>query len=468
MTAHAQSLDNIILLADSYKSSHYLQYPPNTTKVYSYIESRKGESEVTLFFGLQYFIKRYLLNPITQQHIDIAETIITHHGEPFNRAGWEYILKQHNGYLPLRIKALKEGSVVPIRNVLIAIENTDPECFWLTSYLETAILQNIWYPTTVATRSYVIRQLLNEYHHKTSDADIQTVDFKLHDFGQRGCSTMESAAIGGLSHLVNFLGTDTMPALLYGQWYYNEPMAGYSIPAAEHSTITSWGRENELNAYRNMLDCYGKPGKIVAVVSDSYDIFHAVSELWGRELKSLVENSGATVVIRPDSGDPTTIPIKVCECLMQNYGYTINSRGYRILPNCIRIIQGDGITQESLIILLQNMAQAKMSLDNFAFGMGGGLVQMVNRDTQGFAMKCSAIEVDGHWRDVYKQPITDSGKNSKRGRFAVVQQDHAIQTIALNNLNERQDLLELAYENGKLRREQTFTDIRTLAKNHER
>jgi nicotinamide phosphoribosyltransferase len=464
MTSYTPSLDNIILLADSYKASHYLQYPPHTTCVYSYIESRTGESDVTLFFGLQYFIKRYLLHPITQQHIDTAEAMITQHGEPFNRAGWEYILAQHKGYLPLRIKALKEGSVVPIRNALITIENTDPKCFWLTSYVETAILQNIWYPTTVATRSYVIRQLLNAYHAKTSDADIHSVSFKLHDFGQRGCSTMESAAIGGLSHLVNFLGTDTLPALLYGQWYYNEPMAGYSIPAAEHSTITSWGRDQEGNAYRNILDHYGKLGKIVAVVSDSYDIFHAVSELWGKALKTMVENSGATVVIRPDSGDPTTIPIAVCERLMQHYGFTVNSKGYRVLPPCIRIIQGDGITQECLMALLQNMTQAKLSLDNFSFGMGGGLVQMVNRDTQGFAMKCSAIEINGEWRDVYKQPITDPRKNSKRGRFAVVQQDHVIHTIALEHLHGQQDLLDIVYENGQLKREQTLADIRALAK----
>ena len=441
-----------------------MQYPPNTTTVYSYIESRKGESDVTLFFGLQYFIKRYLLNPITQQHIDTAETMITQHGEPFYRQGWEYILKKHNGYLPLRIKALKEGCIVPIHNALITIENTDPNCYWLTSYLETAILQNIWYPTTVATRSYTIRQLLNSYHHKTSDADINSVDFKLHDFGQRGCSTMESAAIGGLSHLINFLGTDTIPALLYGQWYYSEPMAGYSIPAAEHSTMTSWGREHELDAYRNMLDCYAKPGKIVAIVSDSYDIYHAINELWGKKLKTIVEKSGATVVIRPDSGDPATIPIDVCECLMQHYGCTINSKGYRVLPSCIRVIQGDGITQTSLTALLKNMDTAKLSLDNFTFGMGGGLVQMVNRDTQGFAMKCSAVEVNGQWRDVYKQPINDPSKNSKRGRFAVIQKDNTIQTISLENLHEQQNLLEIVYENGRLLREQTFADIRALAR----
>lgn len=468
MTSRVHALDNIILLTDSYKSSHYVQYPPGTSRVYSYIESRKGESNITLFFGLQYFIKRYLLHPITQQDIDTAEAIITQHGVPFNRTGWEYILNKHNGYLPLRIKALKEGSIVPIRNALVTIENTDPECYWLTSYLETIILQNCWYPTTVATRSYTIRQLLNKYHHKTSDGDIQQVDFKLHDFGERGCSSMESAAIGGLSHLVNFLGTDTIPALLYGRWYYNEHMAGYSIPAAEHSTITSWGREKELNAYRNMLDHYAKPGKAVAVVSDSYDIYHAVDELWGEKLKPIVESCGATIVIRPDSGDPTTMPIEVCKRLMQCYGYTTNSKGYRILPNCIRIIQGDGITQASLIILLKNMEEAKISLDNFAFGMGGGLVQMLNRDTQGFAMKCSAIEVNNQWHDVYKQPITDPGKHSKRGRFAVIEKDNAIQTIPLDDLKDQRDLLETVYENGQLRREQTLTEIRVLAKSHPR
>lgn len=456
-------LNNIILLTDSYKSSHYLQYPPGIEQVYSYVESRKGEHPQLLFFGLQAFIKRYLLTPITQENIDEAEALLIPHGLPFNRESWEHILKVHSGFLPLRIKALKEGSLSSTSNAVVTIENTDSQCFWLTSYIETLLLSSIWYPSTVATRSYYLRQLLNQYHDLTSDADLSEVDFKLHDFGVRGCSSMETAGIGGLAHLVNFRGSDSLPAIQTGRDYYNEPMAALSIPAAEHATITSWGRTGEVDAYRNMIQTFKKPGKMVAVVSDSYDIYKAVDEIYGQILKGDIINSGGTIVIRPDSGDPTIVPIQVCQKLMAKFGYTKNSKGYKVLPDYLRVIQGDGITRKSLAALLENMAMAKLSLDNFTFGMGGGLTQMVNRDTQGFAMKCSAVKIEGQWRDVFKDPITDPGKKSKKGRLAVVNTNKGIRTIRESALADQTDLLEIVYEDGKLLREQTFAGIRELS-----
>ena len=244
-------MHNIILNSDSYKYSQFNQYPANTTGIYSYIESRGGKYDETVFFGLQAFIKEYLTAPITQDMIDEAELIITAHGEPFNRAGWEYILNEHNGYLPVRIRAVPEGTIVPVKNVLATIENTDPACYWLTSFLETALLRAIWYPTTVATNSREIKKLILDALEKTGDPT--TIDFKLHDFGARGVSSLESAGIGGAAHLVNFMGTDTVEALLFARRYYNADMAGFSIPAMEHSTVTSWGRENEVASYRNMI-----------------------------------------------------------------------------------------------------------------------------------------------------------------------------------------------------------------------
>lgn len=248
---------SVILNTDSYKCSQWNQYPPGTTGVYSYIEARSGKWTETLFFGLQMFVKEYLTKPITIEDIDEAEDIITAHGEPFNRQGWEYIVNKHGGYLPVLIKAVPEGTLVPIRNVLLTIENTDPECYWLTSYLETALLRAIWYPTTVATNSYESKKIILKSLEKTGDPSL--INFKLHDFGARGVSSKESAGIGGLAHLINFMGTDTIEALIYGRKYYNMPMSGFSIPAMEHSTVTSWGKENEVDAYRNMLRNYGKP-----------------------------------------------------------------------------------------------------------------------------------------------------------------------------------------------------------------
>lgn len=233
---------SIITNTDSYKFSQYNQYPEGTTNVYSYIESRGGTWKQTVFFGLQIFLKEYLSNPITQADIDFAEVLATAHGEPFYREGWEYILRQHEGKLPLRIKAVPEGSIVPVKNVLATVENTDPNCAWLTSYVETALLRAVWYPTTVATNSYESKRIIFDYLKQTGDESL--IDFKLHDFGARGVSSFESAGIGGLAHLVNFKGTDTVTSLLYGKEYYGIDVAGFSIPAMEHSTVTSWGRTN--------------------------------------------------------------------------------------------------------------------------------------------------------------------------------------------------------------------------------
>jgi nicotinamide phosphoribosyltransferase len=398
---------NIILNTDSYKVSMFKQYPAGTTGVYSYIESRGGRYDRTVFFGLQAFIKEYLLDPITQSDIDIADEILTQHGEPFNRAGWQYILDKHNGYLPVVIRAVPEGTVVPVKNVLATIENTDPEAFWLTTWLETALLRAIWYPTTVASQSWKIRQVILDYLEKTGDPTL--IDFKLHDFGARGVSSLESASIGGAAHLVNFMGTDTVSGVLYARQFYNAGISGFSIPAAEHSTITSWGRDREVDAYRNMLTSFAKPGSIVAIVSDSYDIYNAAGRLWGEELRQQVIDSGATVVIRPDSGDPETVCLKLVQILHDKFGAIKNSKGFWVLNN-VRLIQGDGVNEHTIRCILGAFQAYGYSADNIAFGMGGALLQQVDRDTQKFAMKCSAAEINGKWVDVQKDPITDSGK----------------------------------------------------------
>ena len=384
-------MHNIILNSDSYKYSQFNQYPANTTSIYSYIESRGGKYDETVFFGLQAFIKEYLTAPITQDMIDEAELIITAHGEPFNRAGWEYILNEHNGYLPVRIRAVPEGTVVPVKNVLATLENTDPACYWLTSFLETALLRAIWYPTTVATNSRESKKLILDALEKTGDPT--TIDFKLHDFGARGVSSLESAGIGGAAHLVNFMGTDTVEALLFARRYYAADMAGFSVPAMEHSTVTSWGRENEVASYRNMVKQNGKPGGIVSAVSDSYDIFKAC-ELWGTELKQDILDSGATLVVRPDSGDPATVVLECLKILDKNFGHTTNAKGFKVLNN-VRVLQGDGITHQSIRSIIFTITLAGYSVDNVVFGQGGALLQIVNRDDQKFAMKCSAALVDG-------------------------------------------------------------------------
>lgn len=453
---------NAILNTDSYKCSQWVQYPDGTEYVYSYIESRGGAWDKTVYFGLQSFLRDYLSRPITQADIDEAELIITAHGEPFNRKGWQYILDNLNGYLPLEIRAVDEGTIVPVGNVLVSVINTDPECFWLTSYIETALLRAVWYGTTVATNSFESKKLIFQALKDTSDSTAGLA-FKLHDFGARGVSSEESAALGGAAHLVNFMGTDTISALLAARRYYDADMAGFSIPAMEHSTVTSWGREGEVDSYRNMLNNFAKPGVFLAAVSDSYDIYNACSKLWGTELKDQIVQSGATLVVRPDSGDPATVVVKCLKILDQHFGHTINSKGYRVLNN-VRVIQGDGIDHASIRSILFCMDLAGYSADNVAFGQGGALLQQINRDTLKFAMKASAVCVNGEWRDVYKDPVTDKGKRSKKGLLALVVRDGEYVTVRQEELAQgEEDLLKVRFLNGVLLNQTTFAEVRERA-----
>jgi nicotinamide phosphoribosyltransferase len=455
-------MKNIILNSDSYKYSQFNQYPPKTTVVYSYIESRGGVYDATVFFGLQAFIKEYLTGPVvTMDMIDEAEAIITAHGEPFNREGWEYIVREHGGNLPVIIKAVPEGTIVGVKNVLATIENTDPACYWLTSFLETALLRAIWYPTTVATNSYENKKLILDYLEKTGDPT--TIDFKLHDFGARGVSSLESAGIGGAAHLVNFMGTDTVEALLFSRRYYSADMAGFSVPAMEHSTVTSWGRENEVASYRNMIKQNGKPGGIVSAVSDSYDIF-AACELWGTELKQDILDSGATLVVRPDSGDPAVVVKQCLQILEKHFGSVKNAKGFKVLNN-VRVLQGDGINHASIRSILYTITLAGYSADNVVFGQGGALLQIVNRDDQKFAMKCSAALVDGKWVDVYKDPITDKGKRSNKGKLKLIKDIDRYITVDSHDkmFHVLYDELEVVFKNGVLIRDMTFDEVRANA-----
>ncbi|WP_018692995.1 nicotinate phosphoribosyltransferase [Algicola sagamiensis] len=453
---------SIILNADSYKASHYLQYPEHTSVVSSYIEPRGGKFDKVLFFGLQAFLKEYLCHPITQADIDEGEQVITAHGLPFNRAGWEYILEHHDGYLPLEIEAVPEGSLIDNHNVLLQVRNTDPKCYWLTSYVETALLRSIWYPSTVATQSFHIRQVLQDNMRETC-ATLDKLPFMLHDFGARGATTFEASCIGGMAHLVSFQGTDTMSALMAARRYYSAEMAGYSVPAAEHSTITTWGKDGEREAYENMLRQFSKPGALVSVVSDSYDLWYAIDQIWGNDLKQAIQESGGTLVIRPDSGDPVTVVRETIQRLMGIFGYELVN-GYRVLPECIRVIQGDGITYNSIQAILDSMKEAHLSADNVVFGMGGALLQKLDRDTLQWAMKASAVCVNGIWRDVYKDPVTDHGKRSKRGLLALIEDPHqGHRTIRKQDLNDRENLLRTVYRNGQLLIEHTFEAIRERA-----
>lgn len=454
---------NPILNVDSYKASHYLQYPPGAEYVSSYIECRGGEFAQTVVFGLQAFLKEYLCKPVTREHIEEAADILRCHGLPFHRAGWEHIVLRHGGLLPLEVSAVEEGSVIPLHNVTTQVVNTCPACFWLTTYIETALVRAIWYPSTVATQSREIKKIIAHYLSETADSQ-EGLPFKLHDFGARGTSSLESAMLGGMAHLVNFHGTDTLSGVMAARKFYRADMPGFSIPAAEHSTITAWGREHEVSAYQNMMEQFSGKHKRFAVVSDSYDLWNAVEHIWGETLRDSVINTPGTVVIRPDSGNPVQIVVECIERLMAIFGAETNRKGYRVLPDYIRLIQGDSVSRFSIPKILQAMKEQHQSADNITFGMGGELLQKVDRDLMSFAMKASAVRIFGTWRDVYKNPRTGPEKASRRGRLALVQQDNgALQTIRLESLGQRRNLLRPVYRNGELLIDATFDQVRQRA-----
>jgi len=429
------NLDNIIMLSDSYKVSHYAQYPPGTTEILSYFESRGYDADAVsghptvCFFGLQYFIKRYLTGRVvTLEKLTRAKEFFDMHFQgtsaKFNYDGWKYILDKHNGRLPIEIKAVPEGTEVPTSTVLFTMRNTDPECFWLSNYLETLLVQ-VWYPMTVATNSMYQRRMILEYLKSTGDP--AGIDFKLCDFGFRGVSSVESAAVGGMAHLVNFCGTDNAAGIVAARTYYGATMPGASVPASEHSTITSWGRERELDAMRNMLVKY--PTGLVACVSDSYNIYDAVEKKFGDELKSEVCKRDGVLVIRPDSGEPKKIVPELLEKLAKAFapgtcgsskGSVKNSKGFMVLDPHVRLIQGDGVNTKTVGEICEEVKKAGFSLDNVTFGSGGALLQQVDRDTQKVAFKCCRAIIKGEKVDVYKDPIHDKGKKSKQGVMYLV------------------------------------------------
>lgn len=462
---------NLILLADAYKYAHHKLYYPGTEQVYSYLESRGGKFDATVFYGLQYFIKQYFEGVvITQTDVDGAKELIPKvfgRDDVFDAEKFQYIVDQHGGKLPIKIKAVAEGSVVPTHNVLLTIENTDPNCYWLTNFLETILMQ-IWYPNTVATLSFEIKKLLLKYYLETaSEASFTGIDFVLNDFGFRGVSSLESAGIGGSAHLLNFKGSDTIAGSLFARKYYGSTqMAGKSIPATEHSIVTLLGEAGELELFKHLLDTF--PTGTIACVSDSYNIFKACESYWGTELKEQILNRDGQLVIRPDSGDPVATLLKVFEILFDKFGFTINEKGYKVMPPKLRVIQGDGVNYDSIAEILAALKRNGISVENLVLGMGGALLQKVDRDTQKFALKCSYAKINGQDVEVSKSPtemdangiLHESFKKSKAGRLKLIKTEEGYQTVKQHELPEYEDQLVTVFENGEVLVEYQFEELK--------
>lgn len=466
-----------ILNADTYKATHWTFEHPEFERSYGYIEARKGGAFTHVqFFGLQYALRYYLSQRVTLDMIQEAQEELTAHGIPFNRPLWERVVYQHDGYLPVRVRALPEGTVVDQGTVLVTIESTDPKCAGIAAYVETMLLRAVWYPTTIATRSMRWHNLLERY--LTESGTRELADWLMVDFGARGAASTEAAAIGGMAHLVNFQVTDNLMGIRFAKHSYLwDGMPGFSIPATEHSVTTSWGRENEMAFFERILEVHGNKefaagGRYpVSVVIDTYDQDTAIG-MWLKPEKDgglldRLKASNMRLVVRPDSGDPIINVVHCLDLIGRLVGWTVNDKGYRVLPDYVRLIQGDGINEDSLRRILQRVTYHKWSVDNLVFGSGGGLlVHEAERDTHRFAMKTSYVVIDGTPRDVRKEVATDPTKASKAGRFAVVAlgDNGKLQTIPERGLavGER-DYLQEVYCNGNLANVQTWPEVRENA-----
>jgi nicotinamide phosphoribosyltransferase len=454
---------NPILATDSYKFSHAFAYPSNVEGMSAYIEARTSGRHIIVPFGLQMFVEKFLSTPITRDHIDEAEAFAKEHGVPFYREGFEYIVDKWDGYWPVTILAVPEGTPIESGNAIVVIESEDPKAYWAVTFLETALQRAIWYPTTIASRDYEIKKDIAHFY-KLSGADMGLLPFAVHDFGARGVSSSESAAIGGAAHLVNFIGSDTVEGIVAANKYYHAGMAAFSVPASEHSVETAFGEseEAEVNYLNKMLDQFAKPGAIVSIVIDAYNYQRAATVLC-TTLKDKIIQSGAKVVFRPDSGDMMiTVPM-LLEMQAKAFGYTVNSRGYKKI-NHVGVIQGDGVNHMSIKSLLGKILALGYSADNVIFGSGGALLQVVNRDTYKFAQKVSAVKVAGEWIGIKKDPITDPGKASKAGRLLTVIDNvtGSYDTIQLKNYDSSMHTtaMHMVYDHGTLGSWDTLDEIR--------
>lgn len=447
---------NLALLTDSYKFSQWDQLPDETEWTSSHTLARKGK--VVLFTGLQYYLKEFLKRGVTVDQVEYANKRVTQHMGPgiFNYKGWMRIATEFNGKLPLRIRALKEGTIVPVGFPQAVCEPTHPDFAWLVDHFET-LKMKVWYSTTVGTISLQAYKIIEEFLEETGDP--AGIPWKLHDFGDRGTSSVESAMIGGGAHLFNFRGSDTFIANEYLFQYYGADMPSDSIPGTQHSTMTILGPDGEFKQILRFLNKFAA-NKIKACVLDSYNIYKAIQFIGTQ--KELFEKQQSMFVARPDSGDPVKMSLECVERLDIEFGHTVNAKGYKVL-NTVRVIYGDGIDSPAVIRkILQNLKDHKYSADNIAFGMGGGLLQKCNRDTFGYAIKSWAAIVAGKFLKVFKDPITDPGKSSLAGLHTVrrVGDEFVCEAISKEDWEKNEGSeFQLVFEDGELFNETTHAEV---------
>jgi len=482
---------NFILNVDSYKTAHGMMMKEGVVALESNIIARKPTPYAThvVMMGIQIYLQEYLDITITTADIDEAEEETASRGDYFDRPFWEHIVEVHKGRVPLHIRAIPEGTVVPVGMPLVRSMSTDPAVLVIASYIETQLQRAIQFPTTVASNARSIKSFLADTMERHSGQ--RFVDYHLHNFGDRSASCYEAAWLAGVSHAVVFSGSDCLMANRYIKHYYHTKKNYLSsVMATEHSATCSNSdadKRDDFNMalkmvriWEKMCDDYIAKGSvgippIVSIVIDTYDAYRFVREFIGTRLKATIQEiaakcPGAKLVMRPDSGDPTTMPIEILEILADKFGTTLNAKGMRVLPSYIGVIQGDGIEEDSIRAIVANLDKHNLSLENIVFGMGGKLVHPPKgRDTYSFAMKGSAQQLsEGTWEDLFKDPITDVGKRSLRGRVTTYKCKQSgkimaerVELAAVNPFLE--DMMVDVYKDGVIMNLSTFDEVRERA-----
>lgn len=495
---------NPLALTDAYKFDHRRQYPQGTEGVYSNITARGSRIpgiDKVVFFGLQAFIQSYVEKfnenffnrpegEVAEEYAELVNGILGPNG-----VGTDHVRALHKlGYLPLEFKALPEGTRVPLRLPMVTVENTLPDFFWLVNYVETVMSSELWLPSTSATTAYHLRELLDAWAAKTSSAP-DFVDFQGHDFSARGMQNSESAMASGAGHLLSFRGSDTVAAIPWIDYYYagDNGFIGGSVTATEHSVMCAGGDLNEQDTFEYLMETY--PTGILAVVSDTWDLWSVLTKLLPN-IKDKVLARDGKLVIRPDSGDPVDIlcgqntqngiysgagfsgengeiydinivepsHYGVIELLWKVFGGTINEKGYKELDPHIGAIYGDAITYDRADEISKRLELKGFASTNVVFGVGSFTYTYVTRDTFGFAMKATWAKVNGEARNLFKDPVTDSGlKRSATGRLSVVEQDGELALIQkASQEDEDRSLLELVWRDGAFYRYQSFDEVRKV------
>jgi nicotinamide phosphoribosyltransferase len=498
---------NSLLVSDAYKQSHRIQYPEGTTLVYSNWTPRSDRHANTdsgvVVFGIQSFLNK-LTNDFDDNFFNLGRKRVV---EEFRQGYLSYFGENPDvthvtdlydlGYLPIKVKALKEGTICPIGVPMLTIVNTKPEFYWIVNFLETIMSTELWLPMTSATIAREYRTILDGWGDLTCDNN-DHVQFQGHDFSMRGMSGLEAAMASGAGHLLSFVGSDTIPAMYYLKEHYVADIRGSlvacSIPATEHSVMSMGTKGDELGTFRRLItDTY--PNGLISIVSDTWDLWKVLTDYVPALRDEILARDGK-VVIRPDSGDPVDIicgtgnvgplvsdaykqsrriqypegttsvladnipKIKgVIELLWDTFGGTINSKGYKVLDSHIGAIYGDSITIQRANEICSRLAAKGFASSNIVFGIGSFTYQFNTRDTYGFAMKATYGEVNHVGREIFKDPVTDDGgKKSLKGLIRVIQSPtgeiHAQDQVTPEE--ERTGLLKTVYKNG------LFVEVYTL------